>query len=409
MTKNRAMAAAAHGISTLGMAHDQASLAPNSAVAAGAIRFAKKPAAADMKPTDWSGLIRGLIKFFAEEAKEPEHAQDEFNESAHSRSSDGKFGSGGTVYHGSDEKFSEFDPNKAGTRDPGYLGRGFYFSTDPNVARTNKHKLAAEVHVKNPLQIEIPNWKTDKRDVIRKALGLEKTATFEQVDEALEKAGHDGVILDYSPVGYAHQEVMVKNKDQIKNLRADDSGGSKGIVGDSAFVIAMDRDIEREKTRDGRMVIKRAHITKANVCPYRGSEIPDFEKLGLDPDRVYNLLRDPEELRKAAPTLNGVQLLIKHTPVHAKEPHQDKTVGSLGTDATFDGEYLDNSIFVNVQEAIDAIESGVQRELSAGYFYVPDMTPGNFRGTAFDGVMREIVFNHVALVEDGRAGPDAAI
>lgn len=178
---------------------------------------------------------------------------------------------------------------------------------------------------------------------------------------------------------------------------------------DSPLQIAMDRDSVRQKTREGRLIVKRTHISKANVCPYRGKEIPGWEALGLDPAKIYNLLRDPEELRKAAPTLNGVQLLIKHTPVKSTDPHQDKTVGSLGTDAEFDGEYLDNSLFVNTQDAIDGIESGRQAELSAGYHYVPDMTPGNFHGTAYDGVMRSIVFNHVALVEDGRAGPDVVV
>jgi ADP-ribose pyrophosphatase YjhB (NUDIX family) len=178
---------------------------------------------------------------------------------------------------------------------------------------------------------------------------------------------------------------------------------------DSAFVIAMDRDSVREKTRDGRLIVKRTHISKANVCPYRGQEIPGWQALGIEPDRVYNLLRDPEELKKAAPTLNGVQLLIKHIPVNAEDHRPNETVGSLGSEAEFDGEYLDNSLYVNARNAIDAIESGRQKELSAGYHYKPDMTPGNFRGTAYDGVMREIVFNHVALVEDGRAGPDVVV
>jgi hypothetical protein len=64
---------------------------------------------------------------------------------------------------------------------------------------------------------------------------------------------------------------------------------------------------------------------------------------------------------------------------------------------------------VNAQDAIDGIESGKQRELSAGYHYKPDMTAGNFDGMRYDGVMRNIVFNHVALVEDGRAGPDVIV
>jgi uncharacterized protein len=178
---------------------------------------------------------------------------------------------------------------------------------------------------------------------------------------------------------------------------------------DSRFEIAMDRDSVREKTRDGRLIVKRTHVTKANVCPYRGSEIPGWEELGLDPEKVYNLLRDPDEIAKAAPTLNGVQLLIKHVPVSADDHQPHLTVGSLGSDAEFDGEYLDNSLYVNAQDAIDAIETGRQKELSAGYHYKPDMTPGNFRGTPYDGVMRDIVFNHVALVDDGRAGPDVVV
>ena len=30
----------------------------------------------DMKPEDWDGLVRGLLKFLAEEAEEPEHVDD---------------------------------------------------------------------------------------------------------------------------------------------------------------------------------------------------------------------------------------------------------------------------------------------------------------------------------------------
>src|SRR6185437_12553338 len=33
-------------------------------------------AAADMEPDDWRGLVDGLMKFFSEEAEEPEHAED---------------------------------------------------------------------------------------------------------------------------------------------------------------------------------------------------------------------------------------------------------------------------------------------------------------------------------------------
>jgi hypothetical protein len=203
--------------------------------------------------------------------------------------------------------------------------------------------------------------------------------------------------LDFGPEVFA--EVDSGWADKVK----------KNLATDSALRLALDRESVRTKDRDGRLRVARTHISKANVCPYKGSEIPGYEELGLEPNRIYQLLRDPEELAKGAHTLNGVPLLRKHIPVSADDHQPDDVVGSLGTDAEFDGEYLDNSIFVNTREAIDGIESGKKRELSAGYHYTPDMTPGNFRGKAFDGVMRDIVFNHVALVEDGRVGPDVVV
>jgi hypothetical protein len=60
-------------------------------------------------------------------------------------------------------------------------------------------------------------------------------------------------------------------------------------------------------------------------------------------------------------------------------------------------------------DAIDGIESGEQRELSAAYRYEPDMTPGTYQGVRYDGVMRDIEGNHVALVESGRAGSDVIV
>jgi uncharacterized protein len=178
---------------------------------------------------------------------------------------------------------------------------------------------------------------------------------------------------------------------------------------DSALRIAFDRESVRQMDTDGRMRVASANISKATVNPYRGSEIPDWEELGLDSDKVYYLLRDPEELRKAAPTFNGVQLLRKHTPVSADDHRPDQVVGSVGSDCSFDDPYLKSSLSIWAKDAIDEIESGAKKELSSGYHYRPDMTPGNFDGKQYDGVMRDIVGNHVALVEDGRAGPDVVI
>lgn len=174
-------------------------------------------------------------------------------------------------------------------------------------------------------------------------------------------------------------------------------------------LIALDRASVRSYDGDGRLHVRRTSISKANVCPYVGHEIPNSEELGLQPDKIYQLLRDPDELRKAAGTLNNIQLLYRHKPVSAADPSKELTVGSTGTDAEYDHPYLYNSLVVWDKDAIDGIESNKQKELSAGYYYTADMTPGVYEGVPYDGVMRNIRFNHVALVVDGRAGSDVAV
>ena len=160
---------------------------------------------------------------------------------------------------------------------------------------------------------------------------------------------------------------------------------------------------------DGKLHIKVCNISKATVNPYLGSEIPGCRELGLDPDKVYMLLRDPKELEKGAETSNNMQLLSLHDAVNAKDPKKHITIGSTGTDAEFTAPYLRNSLVVWDDEAIKKIESGETQELSCAYRYDPDMTPGKYEGTPYDGVMRNLIFNHVALVKRGRAGPDVVV
>jgi 8-oxo-dGTP pyrophosphatase MutT (NUDIX family) len=178
------------------------------------------------------------------------------------------------------------------------------------------------------------------------------------------------------------------------------------LAGDS--FLAFDRSI-RSFDKDGRLRLERVNISKANICPYRGEEIPGWQELKLDPVKIYHLYRDPDELAKSAESSNGVQLLQKHIPVNADDAQQFDVVGATGTDGLFENPYLSNSLFVWTTPAIEGIESGAKKQLSMGYHYRADMTPGKIGDTSFDGVMRDIVVNHVALVETGRAGPDIVV
>ena len=168
---------------------------------------------------------------------------------------------------------------------------------------------------------------------------------------------------------------------------------------------------QRHYDQNGHLLVDRTVITKAAVNPYMGSEIPHSKELGLDPNRVYNLLRCPIELQKALPTFGGLQLLLQHTPVDATTPQKEITVGSIGTEFEFD-EATGNvygSLRIYDQEGIDYIESEKMEQLSAGYAYTADMTPGEYNGVSYDGIMRNIHGNHVAIVERGRIGNDAIV
>lgn len=178
--------------------------------------------------------------------------------------------------------------------------------------------------------------------------------------------------------------------------------------GNQARTIAFDRATVRSYDKDGHLHIEQSNISKACVNPYNGVEIPDWEGLGLDPNQVYMLLRDPEELAKAAPTFRGKPLLFVHKPTTAHDHQGDDVVGAV-MNPRFEAPYLKAELVIWPVEAIKAVEDEGQKELSCGYRYRADMTPGTYEGEAYDGVMRDIVANHVALVAEGRAGPDVVV
>ena len=173
--------------------------------------------------------------------------------------------------------------------------------------------------------------------------------------------------------------------------------------------VAFDKASARHYDDNGFLIVDSTVITKAAVNPYYGKEIPDYESLGLDPEKIYNMLRDPAELEKGMHTLGEKQLLIKHIFVSADEPQKESIAGTIGSNLEMVGDDVKGSLTVWDKEAINLIESGKLAELSASYFYDPVMKSGTFNGQPYDGIMTNIRGNHVALVERGRIGRDALV
>jgi len=164
------------------------------------------------------------------------------------------------------------------------------------------------------------------------------------------------------------------------------------------------------KDADGRLHCKDVCISKAAVNPYYGREIANYRQLGLDPARVYSLLRCPDELLKGAASFRSVPLLKEHRlSLAADGRDNDLIVGTIGSNVRFIDPYLFADVVVWSGDAIRQIESGQKKQLSAGYHYTADMTPGTWSGQKFDGVMRGISAKHVSLVDRGRAGADVSI
>jgi hypothetical protein len=170
--------------------------------------------------------------------------------------------------------------------------------------------------------------------------------------------------------------------------------------------LAMDR---RRIDHDGRMHVDVSNLSKAAINPYCGEEIPYWEQLGLDPKKVYMLLRHPDELKRAVDTFNGLPVLDAHVPMTADDHLQYLVIGSTGTNAKFEAPYLKNGLSLWTREAVDAVKGGGKKQLSCAYSYLPVMQPGVYEGRHYDGVMTNLRGNHVALVMEGRAGADCVV
>lgn len=169
------------------------------------------------------------------------------------------------------------------------------------------------------------------------------------------------------------------------------------------------KDSVRTIDDNGFLHVAISNISKEQVAPYLGSEIPNFERLGLKPDSIYKVYRPAEELERAVKTSDGIPIQLDHHADFADAPAKETRVGSTGTDGIFNAPYLQNSLHIQDADAIKRINDGSMRELSLGYRYTPEKKSGVFNGEPYDLIMRDISCNHLALVEEGRAGHDVLV
>ncbi|WP_272657006.1 MULTISPECIES: DUF2213 domain-containing protein [unclassified Providencia] len=148
-------------------------------------------------------------------------------------------------------------------------------------------------------------------------------------------------------------------------------------------------------------------ISKVGVFDYLGAEIGAPE-----PDKIYRVLRPPEELASEA-TINSFKLtpfIIEHEMLgkHATPAEKKGIQGVIGENVYFDPPYLRANIKIFSDVALSNIDSG-KIDLSPGYRSKYEFTSGIYEGQHYDAIQRHLRGNHLALVDEGRTGPDVAV
>lgn len=168
---------------------------------------------------------------------------------------------------------------------------------------------------------------------------------------------------------------------------------------------------KRHKDNNRFLRVEISPFTKEQVAPYHGEEIPGYERLGLDPQKTYYVYRPASELSKpeTIASINSIPIQLEHHIENPDDPATDTRIGTTGEKAKWEAPYLYNSLTFWESRAISLIESGTMRELSLGYAFDPVKKSGVFKGQKYDLVMRNIRANHLALVEQGRAGHDVCV
>jgi hypothetical protein len=146
--------------------------------------------------------------------------------------------------------------------------------------------------------------------------------------------------------------------------------------------------------------------TRCGVFEYRQPDGTVIRELRddadvLNPESLATLGRKPTTLLH--PEVNGKRVLVT--------PHNWSTfaTGAVGEKIVAAGGYVDVTLTVNRADALAAIRDGMH-ELSCGYECDIDRTPGTHPTYgAYDQRQKNIEYNHVAVVPQGRAGDEARL
>lgn len=161
---------------------------------------------------------------------------------------------------------------------------------------------------------------------------------------------------------------------------------------------------KRSKTPEGYLLIEGVPLARTGMMIYGPHEVP----IPPGPDGLVYVERTPEQVFRleTVASANGKDVVNDHPSVDVSPQNWRElshgTVMNPRRGVGIEDDFLIGDILVKSQEGIELVDSG-KVELSMGYDSGYVMTgPGR-------GYQKNIIYNHVALVDKGRCGPRCSI
>lgn len=169
----------------------------------------------------------------------------------------------------------------------------------------------------------------------------------------------------------------------------------------------------RQTDLNGFIEVKGNPISKVGVFPYLGAQLG---KSGADANKIFQVYRPEEELNNPE-TINSFKLvpfIDDHAMLGSEDagltPAEKKGIqGVIGEDVYFESPYLRGNLKIYSEAAKNLIDTDTKVELSPGYRCRYEFTEGVFDGKRYDAIQRDLRGNHLALVDEGRTGPDVKV
>lgn len=149
-------------------------------------------------------------------------------------------------------------------------------------------------------------------------------------------------------------------------------------------------------------LFERVRLAEAGVQPFRGSEMP-WERLGINPNRIYFVLRPAEDMERALRSFNGAPLLRTHHTIAGDQRRLNEAViGATGSRAIFRDGFVIGDVKIWDNQAIDDVESGRRRQLSVGFTNGRvEMVKGHDQA---DAIVHGAVVDHLCLCGRSKSG-----